>query len=94
MPALSLFFFLSNIFSIMMLRLLWLLCVWQGLVSSKEHTEHAPHHPIRGEHYSEAGDHQNDFDHEAVLGKLCYYGILCFPTRHGPDFHPRGTHFI
>lgn len=48
---------------------------FQGLVSSKEFAEHAAHHPVKAEHFSIDGDHNEDFDHEAVLGKLCLQNI-------------------
>ena len=51
-----------------LVRTLWLAYFLQGL-KGKEHVEHAPHHPVKTDHFFADGEHNKDFDHEAVLGE-------------------------
>ena len=52
-----------------LVKTLWVAHFLQGLAQSKEHVEHAAHHPVKTDHFFADGDHNKEFDHEAVLGK-------------------------
>ena len=51
-----------------LLKALWMAYFLQGVTMGKEYADHAAHNPVKSDHYTE-GEHNKDFDHEAVLGE-------------------------
>ena len=60
---------LTITFAMWLVKTLWVAYFLQGLAHSKEQVEHAAHHPVKTDHFFADGEHNKEFDHEAVLGK-------------------------
>ena len=53
---------------------------------SMEHAPpHTPHHPIQDAHFEPGGEHNMEFDHDAILGK--FFSLLGIRTYSYDEFN-------
>ena len=58
-------------------KALFVAYILQGITTgSKESVEHAAHHPVKTDHFFADGEHNKEFDHEAVLGEFHFFSIF------------------